>query len=118
MRFTTDNAGSSRQINTYDPYGNRLAGDASVDFQFKGEQPSADTGLTFMRARYYDPTSGRFISKDPVEGVLDNPQSQNGYSYAHNDPINLSDPSGEAIPLIGTACAAVISSWPSVDMYT
>jgi len=84
----------SSQINSYDPYGNRLSGNSTIDFQFKGEQPSADTGLTFMRARYYDPSTGRFISRDPVEGVLNNPQSQNGYSYAHNDPINKADPSG------------------------
>jgi len=103
-KSTTDNTGNSRQINSYDPYGNRISGDASVDFQFKGEQPSADTGLTFMRARYYDPTSGRFISKDPVEGMLDNPQSQNGYSYAHNDPVNLSDPSGEFVGPLLKAC--------------
>jgi len=47
-----------------------------------------------MRARYYDPSTGRFISKDPVEGILINPQTQNPYAYAGNDPINRADPSG------------------------
>ena len=50
-----------------------------------------------MRARYYDPGIGRFISRDPIEGDLMNPQSQNGYSFVHGDPINLSDPSGKDI---------------------
>lgn len=47
-----------------------------------------------MRARYYDPTIGRFISRDPVRGALSNPQSLNPYSYSLNNPVNLSDPSG------------------------
>ena len=51
-------------------------------------------GMYFMRARYYDPATGRFISKDPVEGNLVSPQSQNGYNYANGNPINLSDPLG------------------------
>ncbi|MCL5802142.1 MAG: RHS repeat-associated core domain-containing protein, partial [Gammaproteobacteria bacterium] len=45
----------------------------------------------FYRARYYDPTIGRFISKDPA-GM---PDGVNRYSYVSNDPINLTDPSGE-----------------------
>lgn len=48
-----------------------------------------------MRARYYDPMTGGFISKDPVEGILTNPQTQNPYAFAGNNPINVSDPSGE-----------------------
>jgi hypothetical protein len=64
-----------------------------------------------MRARYYDPSTGRFISKDPIEGMLSNPQSQNGYSYAHDDPINLSDPSGRFIPL------ALVLALPAVTAY-
>jgi hypothetical protein len=50
-----------------------------------------------MRARYFDPSIGRFISRDPVEGDLMNPQTQNGYNFTNGDPINLSDPSGEAV---------------------
>jgi len=42
-----------------------------------------------MRARYYDPSTGRFISKDPIEGPLINPLTQNGYSFANGDPIGL-----------------------------
>ena len=53
--------------------------------------------MYFMRARYYDPATGRFISRDPVEGAQTMPQSQNPYAYAMNNPINLSDPSGEQV---------------------
>lgn len=54
-----------------------------------------ESSMYFLRARYYDPFTGRFISRDPVKGSLTDPQSQNPYSYAINNPINSSDPSGE-----------------------
>ena len=47
-----------------------------------------------MHARYYDPEAGRFIMKDPVEGSLGNPITQNSYIYCANDPINKIDPGG------------------------
>ena len=56
-----------------------------------GRTVEADTtGLYFMRARYYDPMLGRFISEDPdgLSGGI------NQYTYAGNDPVNARDPSG------------------------
>lgn len=50
--------------------------------------------MYFLRARYYDPKTGRFISRDPVKGPLAQPQTLNPYSYAINNPIIYSDPSG------------------------
>ncbi len=52
-----------------------------------------DTGLTHLGAREYDPTTGRFISVDPIQDLTD-PQQWNGYSYANNNPTTLSDPTG------------------------
>ena len=71
---------------SYDPYGNPISNNGANAFQFKGEQVD-EADMYFMRARYYDPTTGRFISKDPVEGDIMLPQSQNGYNYANVDPI-------------------------------
>ncbi|MFG3349365.1 RHS repeat-associated core domain-containing protein [Streptomyces sp. NPDC048018] len=51
------------------------------------------TGLTHLGAREYDPTTGRFISIDPVLATGDI-QSLNGYAYSNNNPMTLSDPSG------------------------
>jgi RHS repeat-associated protein len=85
---------------TYDPYGNVLSQNPETELLFKGEQLDENSGLYYMRARYYDPIAGIFISKDPVEGVLTDAQSQHGYSYSHNDPINLSDPSGQYATII------------------
>lgn len=99
VRFVTDNTGAKLQYLSYDPYGNPLGSNGTDVFQYKGEQADQG-GMYFMRARYYDPATGRFISKDPLPGKLNNPQSQNGYNYANNDPINSSDPSGESGQLI------------------
>jgi len=64
---------------------------------YQGRQQDPESNLYYLRARYYDPAIGRFISKDPIKGKLSNPLSQNPYQYAYNNPINLSDPSGEMV---------------------
>ena len=64
---------------------------------YTGEQNDIDTGLIYLRARWYDPATGRFTSRDPFRGIAGLPQSQHPYAYAHNNPINLTDPSGEFI---------------------
>ncbi|MEU4626868.1 polymorphic toxin-type HINT domain-containing protein [Actinoplanes sp. NPDC023801] len=51
------------------------------------------TGLTHVGAREYDTTLGRFISVDPLQDLTD-PQQWNAYSYANNNPITFSDPTG------------------------
>lgn len=119
IRFTTDSSGNKLQAFTYDPYGTPTTPNTGASFKYKGEQADQG-GMYFMRARYYDPSTGRFISKDPVEGIMGNPQSQNGYNYANDDPINLNDPSGEqaalAVPVVA-ACvvgAAAVATNPSV----
>ncbi|MBL1109712.1 sugar-binding protein [Streptomyces sp. 5-8] len=58
-----------------------------------GTDDTKDTGLTHLSAREYDPTTGRFISVDPILNVSD-PQSLGGYSYAGGNPLTFSDPSG------------------------
>ncbi|WP_431728055.1 polymorphic toxin-type HINT domain-containing protein [Verrucosispora sp. TAA-831] len=54
---------------------------------------SEPTGLTRLGARHYDPAVGRFISVDPIQDMAQ-PQQWHGYSYANNNPITFSDPSG------------------------
>ncbi|MBI1866453.1 MAG: RHS repeat-associated core domain-containing protein, partial [Candidatus Staskawiczbacteria bacterium] len=60
----------------------------------------AETGLNYLNARYYNSNIGRFISQDPMfwdfsEDYLSDPQQWNSYSYARNNPIVYSDPTGE-----------------------
>lgn len=52
------------------------------------------TGLTHLGAREYDPTTGRFISVDPVADLKD-PQQINGYAYSNNNPVTFADPDGK-----------------------
>jgi len=98
MRFVTDEVGNKVRSTEYDPFGNWRAavGQANIHMLYQGQQQDPESSLYYLRARYYDPLIGRFISKDPVKGSLTLPQSQNPYAYALNNPINLSDPSGEA----------------------
>nr|WP_322974643.1 RHS repeat-associated core domain-containing protein [Actinacidiphila epipremni] len=63
------------------------------DNGFLGKPTDGTTGLTYIGARQYDPTTGRFMSVDPVLDTGDS-QSLNGYTYADNNPATLSDPSG------------------------
>ena len=77
-----------------DPYGNPRGTTPawSGDHGFLNKPVDA-TGLTAVGARYYDPVIGRFVSVDPVMD-LTNPQQWGPYSYANNNPITYSDPSG------------------------
>ncbi|MEV7641758.1 polymorphic toxin-type HINT domain-containing protein [Streptomyces rubiginosohelvolus] len=63
------------------------------DKGFVGGTKDADTGLTHLGAREYDPATGRFISVDPIMDLAD-PQQTHGYTYANNNPVAFSDPTG------------------------
>jgi RHS repeat-associated protein len=78
-----------------DPYGNAVGSAVTWSSQngFLNAPTSSFTALTILGARMYDATVGRFLSVDPVLSP-DDPQQNNGYSYSHNSPIDLSDPSG------------------------
>ncbi|GGR58324.1 polymorphic toxin-type HINT domain-containing protein [Streptomyces griseomycini] len=65
------------------------------DKGFLGKTHDTNTGLTHIGAREYDPGIGQFISVDPILD-LTQPQSLNGYSYASNSPVTISDPTGLA----------------------
>jgi RHS repeat-associated protein len=63
-------------------------------FGFAGEDYDPVTGLVFLRARYYKPDIGRFVTQDEVVGAQTDPLSWNLYIYARNNPATLTDPSG------------------------
>jgi RHS repeat-associated protein len=59
--------------------------------QFTARELDLETGLYYYRARYYDPTTGRFLSEDPIEF---SGRDVNFYAYSSNDPVNYRDPTG------------------------
>lgn len=81
---------------SYDIWGNLLTKNEQVHnpFLYSGELWDNATNLQYLRARWYDPSVGRFISKDTYEGELNNPLSLNLYAYGANNPIRYIDPSG------------------------
>jgi RHS repeat-associated protein len=85
----TNSTGVVTDAIDYDPFGQILSG-TPPRHAFTGREWDSETGLYYYRARYYDPKLGRFISEDPI-GFLG---GINFYSYALNDPVNLTDPFG------------------------
>ncbi|RUS43551.1 RHS repeat domain-containing protein [Cohnella sp. AR92] len=83
---------------SYDEWGNILQQtedpSASNIFKYAGEVYDNETGLYYLRARYYDPSVGRFINEDTYEGQVNNPLSLNLYTYVQNNPLIYTDPSG------------------------
>jgi RHS repeat-associated protein len=74
----------------FDAYGSKIGGLGTIpQYGYTGREPDA-SGLTYYRARYYDPNQTRFTQRDPL-GYID---GLNRYSYVHNNPINFNDPNG------------------------
>lgn len=105
----TDADGEVVKSYTYDAFGvekNIDETDANP-FRYCGEYFDAETGTIYLRARYYNPTTGRFISRDSVMGKIDDPLSLNLYTYCHNNPIIGIDPSGHFPKWAKTVCKAI-----------
>jgi RHS repeat-associated protein len=80
----------------YRPYGDKLISpNTNESAGFANKAFDASTNLSYMSARYYNPTLGRFISPDPVHFVEDNVHSFNRYAYANNNPMKFVDPDGK-----------------------
>ncbi len=98
----TDQAGNLVGSVKYDAFGRELdlsgnmslPGSAGGDFRFHGQWKEAATGLYDLRARDYDPETGRFLAADPAEPDYYEPESLNRYLFANANPYVNSDPSG------------------------
>ena len=93
----------------YDPYGAKLNG-SETTVGYTGHAHDA-TGLTYMKARFYDPSQHRFLTPDPIHFVDDNPFTFNRYAYGNNNPYKYNDPDGR-LPnfVIGAAVGAGIEA--------
>jgi RHS repeat-associated protein len=88
----SDGSGEVNTTYTYEPFGQPSSDGASNDntFQFTARE-NDETGMQYSRARYYDPTTARFISPDPLGFEGSGP---NLYRYANGDPLGYTDPNG------------------------
>ena len=87
----TNASGAVVDSYTYDAFGNQTStGTVPNPFTYTGREYDRSTGLYYYRARYYDPTTGRFLSEDPLLAL-------NPYVYTDNNPTNLVDPSGQQV---------------------
>ncbi|MDR1528897.1 MAG: hypothetical protein LBS40_00500, partial [Burkholderiales bacterium] len=102
-RITVDATGAVQDVISFDAFGNRTDGfgrtadetlSTDLSHLYVGELFDADANLYHLRARDYDPQTGRFTARDEFEGSILIPLSLNNYIYANDDPVNMIDPSG------------------------
>lgn len=81
---------------SYDAFGNEINPDKKDDnpFRYAGEYYDKETASIYLRARYYTPATGRFMTRDTYTGEADDPLSLHLYAYCDNDGVNQVDPSG------------------------
>ncbi len=94
VRQETDAAGQVLSERRFDPYGVPLEGDGGQPFGYAGESWDGDVQLQWLRARWYQPATGRFLSRDPWSGDDTQPLSYNPWLYGSANPLTYRDPSG------------------------
>ncbi len=92
----TDQNGKVFKIYEYDSFGNEVNPDRrdANPFRYCGEYYDKETEEIYLRARYYQPTVGRFLTRDTYTGESDEPLSLHLYTYCGNDGVNAWDPDG------------------------
>lgn len=95
-RALTDSNGLVSDRYAYEAFGEiiKQLGNTQNLYLFAGEQRDPNLGLDYLRARYLDVNTGRFISRDSFFGLQQQPTSLHKYLYANNNPINFTDPTG------------------------
>jgi RHS repeat-associated protein len=90
-RLLTDTTGATVGTYSYDAYGAQTAHTGTVGsaLGYNGQYTDTETGLIYLRARYYDPVTAQFTTVDPALAATGAP-----YGYAADNPLSFSDPSG------------------------
>ena len=111
----SDKDGNRLATYEYDAWGNPLKADETAAvkdnaYRYAGYQYDHETGMYYLMARYYEPKHGVFLSLDPDPGDEDDIITQNGYTYANNNPVMLVDPDGHYVwALVGGAIGGISS---------
>ena len=110
-RILTDTTGTVQNSYGYQAFGESdyQIGSIPNNYLFTGEQYDHNVGFYYLRARYYNPSIGRFSQMDTFPGMQFEPKSLHKYLYTHADPINNIDPSGN-ISLSQTGVAQNLQS--------
>jgi RHS repeat-associated protein len=99
VRYLTNDSGTVTDTYDYDAFGILIdhTGSTHNRYMYCGEQFDSDLGFYYLRARYMNPRTGRFMTMDSYEGVNDRPMSLHKYLYADATPVNGNDPSGHML---------------------
>lgn len=91
-----DESGNVTKTYEYDSFGNEVKPEKKDEnpYRYCGEYYDKETEEVYLRARYYEPSVGRFITRDTYTGESDEPLSLHLYTYCANDGVNAWDPSG------------------------
>ena len=91
-----DESGNVTKTYEYDSFGNEVKPEKKDEnpYRYCGEYYDKETEEVYLRARYYEPGVGRFITRDTYTGESDEPLSLHLYTYCANDGVNAWDPSG------------------------
>ena len=91
-----DESGNVTKTYEYDSFGNEVKPEKKDEnpYRYCGEYYDKETEEVYLRARYYQPSVGRFITRDTYTGESDEPLSLHLYTYCENDGVNMVDPSG------------------------
>ena len=102
-----DTSGTIKNTYDYDVWGNFLKKEETIEnhFTYFGQTYDETTGLYYLRARYYDPTTGRFTQQDPAE------DGYNWYVYGNQNPVLYADPSGEFPWAVVKPVAKFVARW-------
>lgn len=104
-----DESGNVTKTYEYDSFGNEVKPEKKDEnpYRYCGEYYDKETEEVYLRARYYEPGVGRFITRDTYTGESDEPLSLHLYTYCENDGVNMVDPSGHN---------RVIPGMPTIDL--
>jgi RHS repeat-associated protein len=99
VRLLTDPTGTVTDTYDYDAWGNTIntTGSTPNVYLYRGEQHDPDLGLYYLRARFFNPASGRFPTRDPAAGKMPFPSTLHKYLYAGGNPVSFTDPTGRDI---------------------
>jgi RHS repeat-associated protein len=101
-RFLTALNGNITDTYVYDTYGTLITstGNTANNYLYGGEQWDPDSGSYYLRARTYNPGTGRFFTADSFEGNNEDPLSLHKYLYVADNPVNNTDPSGNSVYVV------------------